>query len=147
MKYDIIKAGLKKQESIIMGFRNRILNAMKNEDGSVKEEYDNFHQTFTAETLAEVHILNNEIEFANHELEEIKRINCYQRHAMAEYGAIVVTDRKTFFVSAGVDELKVNNRTYIGISVYNPLYFAMKGKRVGDHFMVRNEDYLIKEIF
>ncbi|HZY79620.1 MAG TPA: hypothetical protein VFE50_08865 [Cyclobacteriaceae bacterium] len=147
VKNDILTAGLRKQESIIADFRQRINDVMLGEGSSRKEDYDNFHQTFSPESLAEVNILNNEVEFANHELEEMKRIDCNHFHNQAEYGSIVKTDRKTFFVAASLEDFDAGGRQYFGISVNSPIYFAMKGKKAGEHFKTRNVEYVIEEIY
>lgn len=146
-KNDILKAGLEKQQAIIADFRHRISDVMDSEGSSKKEEYDNFHQTFTSETLAEVNILNNEIEFAAHELEEMRRINCNHPHDKVEYGAVVKTDRRTFFVSASLEDFNVGGDHYFGISVHSPIYCAMKGKKAGDRFKTRDVQYVIEEVY
>lgn len=146
-KNDILKAGLEKQAAIIEDFRHRISDVMEGEGGSKKEEYDNFHQTFTPEALAEANLLNNEIEFANHELQEMKRIDCNHPHERAEFGAVVKTDRKTFFVSASLEDFNVADKPFFGISVHSPIYYAMRGKKAGETFKARNVEYVIKEIY
>lgn len=147
VKNDILTAGLKKQETIISDFRQRINDVMNGENGSKQEEFDNFHQTFSPEALAEANLLNNEIEFASHELEEMKRIDCSQNHNQAEFGSVVKTDRKTFFISASLEDFNVGDRQFFGISVHSPIYFAMKGKKAGDCFKTRNIEYVIEEIY
>jgi hypothetical protein len=146
VKSEILTAGLKKQEAIIADFRKRISEVMQNE-GSAKGEFDNFYQTFPPETLAEVNILNNEVEFANQELEEMRRIDCELQHKQAEFGAVVKTDRKTFFVSASLEDFDVADSHFFGVSVHSPLYFAMKGKKPGECFRTRNIEYLIEDIY
>jgi len=147
VKNDILKAGLEKQAAIIEDFRNRISDVMESEGGSKKEEYDNFHQTFTPEALAEANILNNEIEFANNELQEMKRIDCNHPHERAEFGAVVKTDRKTFFISASLEDFSVGDKQFFGISVHSPIYYAMRGKKAGECFVARDVEYVIKEIY
>jgi len=147
VKNDILKAGLQKQQAIIADFQHRISDVIDGEEASKKEDYENFHKTFTQEALAEVNILNKEIEFAARELEEMRRINCGQHHDKVEYGAVVKTDRKTFFVSASLEDFSVGGTQYFGISVHSPIYYAMKGKKAGDHFMARNIPYVIEEVY
>jgi hypothetical protein len=147
VKNDILNAGLEKQVAIIADFRHRISDVKEGEAGAKKEEYDNFHQTFTPEVLAEANILNNEIEFANHELQEMKRIDCNHPHERAEFGAVVKTDRKTFFVSASLEDFNVGETRYFGISVNSSIYYAMRGKKAGECFHARNVEYVIKEIY
>lgn len=146
-KNEILKASLQKQLSIIADFRHRISDVMDGESGSKKEEYDNFHPTFNSEALAEVNILNNEIEFATHELEEMRRINCMHPHEKVDFGAVVRTDRQTFFVSAGLEDFNVGGRPYFGISVHSAIYYAMKGKKPGESFKTRNVQYVIEEVY
>lgn len=146
-KNEILQAGLTKQESIIADFRRRIANVTDENGGSCVGECDNNYRTFSAETLSELNILNNEIAFANQELEEMKRINCDREHEAAEYGAIVKTNKKTFFVSASLEDFAVNGNSYFGISVYSPLYVAMKGKKPGERFQTRNVEYVIEDVF
>ena len=73
-KDQILQAAKTKQEGIISDFRQRIKDAMANDGNVNEEEYDNHNQSFNASILAEVNLLNNELEFVNHELEEIRRI-------------------------------------------------------------------------
>lgn len=147
IKKVVLEAGLRKQEQLIGDFRRRIKDAMHT-DGTVNEEsYDNHQQTFQSEILAEVNLLNDELEFANQELMEMKKIDSDLNHQQVEYGAVVETDRQAFFVSASLEEFQAGGKEYFGISIKSPIYQSMKGKRAGDRFRVRNTDYTIKKIF
>jgi hypothetical protein len=89
------------------------------------------------------------LHFANHELDELRHIQNYEHecHSMAEYGTVVKTDKETFFISVGIEQFYVGDQLVYGISVQSPIYRAMKGKRVGDHFTLNGVSYLIEEIF
>lgn len=143
----VIESGLEKQQRLIADFRDRIKDAMAN-DGNVNEEsYDNHQQTFQAEVLAEVNLLADELEFATKELIEMKKIDPDHKPVQAEYGAIVETDVRTFFVSASLEEFMVSGRPFFGVSINSPIYQDMKGKRVGDSFTVRGTTYNIRKIY
>lgn len=147
LKKNILEAGLEKQSELIGDFRIRIKDAMAN-DGNVNEEaYDNHQQTFQAELLAEVNLLSDELEFANQELLEMKKIDSDYQHKQVEYGAVVQTDQQTFFVSASLEKFIVGGRSYFGISINSPIYQAMKGKSAGDRFVCHNKTYLIEAIY
>ncbi|MDZ4838477.1 MAG: hypothetical protein SGJ04_00575 [Bacteroidota bacterium] len=61
-------------------------------------------------------------------------------------GAIVLTDRQAFFVSASLGQLIVDEGTYMAISTGSPIFQAMAGKKVGDKFQFRDTEYIIRSI-
>lgn len=147
LKKTILAAALQKQSELITDFRTRIKDAMAN-DGNVNEEsYDNHQQTFQAEVLAEVNLLNDELEFANQELLELKKIDSDHEHKHVEYGSVVQTDQRAFFVSASLEDFTADGKQYFGISINSPIYQAMKGKSVGDRFSTHKKNYVIQAIY
>ena len=65
----------------------------------------------------------------------------------AEHGAIVVTDRQQFFLSIGAGKFMVGNRVFFAISAQTPIYMAVKGRRVGESFVINGQTQTIKEIY
>lgn len=72
----------------------------------------------------------------------------------AEHGAIVVTDKQRFFMSIGAGKFVVNDNEsptgmqyYFAISAQTPIYLAMRGKSIGDSFIMNGITQTIKEIF
>ena len=120
---------------------------MANDGGVNEESYDNHQQTFEAQVLAEVNLLNDELEFANHELLEMKKIDSDYKHKNVDYGAVVQTDQCTFFVSASLEDFTAGGKKYFGISINSPIYQAMRRKKVGDRFTTHNKTYLIEAIY
>jgi hypothetical protein len=147
IKKIILEAGLKKQEKLITDFRTRIKDSMANDGTTNEESYDNHQQTFQAEVLAEVNLLNDELEFANQELIEMRKIDADYKHKNADYGAVVETDQRTFFVSASLEDFTADGKQYFGISINSPIYHAMRRKKVGDRFTTHNKTYLIEAIY
>jgi len=147
IKKVILEAGLQKQVALITDFRTRIKDAMANEGITNEESYDNHQQTFQAEVLAEVNLLNDELEFANQELIEMKKIDSDYKHKNVDYGAVVQTDQRTFFVSASLEEFTAGGKQYFGISINSPIYQAMRRKKVGDRFSTHNKTYIIEAIY
>lgn len=84
-------------------------------------------------------------------LQEAMRMPPFDR---AEHGAIVVTDKQRFFLSIGAGKFVVNDtesptgmQYYFAISAQTPIYLALKGKAIGDSFIVNGIPQTIKEIF
>jgi hypothetical protein len=147
-KAKILQASILQQQQVINDFQKRINEIMASE-ATDKNEYDCHQQSFKAETMSEVSLLSDQLHFANHELDELKHIQNYghECHSMSEYGTVVKTDKETFFISVGVERFYVDDLPVFGISVQSPIYRAMKGKKVGDHFSHNGITYLIEEIF
>lgn len=73
----------------------------------------------------------------------------------AEHGAVVITDKQKFFLSAGIGKFMVpfqqtpnqTQETYFAISAQVPIYVALKGKKIGDSITVNGITQTLKEIF
>jgi transcription elongation GreA/GreB family factor len=147
-KAEVLKAGIKQQQRLIDDFRKRVNDIMTSE-ANEGDEYDAHQQSFRSETMAEVGLLSDQLQYAAHELDELKHIRNYEheRHPVVEYGTVVKTDRDTFFISVGVERFYVDDLPVFGISVQSPIYRVMKGKKVGDWFSDSGITYQIEEIF
>ena len=64
-----------------------------------------------------------------------------------EHGACVVTDRQAFLLSIGAGKFMVGNQVFFAISAQTPIYMAVKGRKVGDSFIINGQSQTIKEIF
>lgn len=72
----------------------------------------------------------------------------------AEHGAIIITDKQRFFMSIGAGKFVVKDHDsptgmqyYFAISAQTPIYLAMRGKSIGDSFIMNGITQTIKEIF
>lgn len=149
LKKEILAEGLKKHESVIEDFRTRI-RQMTATDGNVnEEEYDSHAQSQKAETFTEVSLLSDQVQYAGHELNELRRLewNIEEEPSRVAFGTVVVTDNGTFFVSSSIEQFSVNCELIFGLSVLSPLYKSMRGKKVGDSFKFGDKRYVIMEIF
>ena len=84
-------------------------------------------------------------------LQEALRMPPFER---AEHGSIVITDKQRFFLSIGAGKFVVNDsesptgmQYYFAISAQTPIYAALKGKKVGDSFIINGIAQTIKDIF
>jgi hypothetical protein len=148
LKDKILKAGIREHEKVIQDVRSRIKEMMTAvEEGD--DEYDSHAQSFKEETTAEVSLLADQLQLANHELEELRKIASYKDtgHSIVEFGTVVRTDKGIFFVSAHLKKFDVDGETIQGISVQSPLYLKMKGKKPGEQFSHHGISHDIIEVF
>jgi transcription elongation GreA/GreB family factor len=148
-KKEIIQAGICQHQSLVKDFQNQLNEVMNSELASKNKDHD-FHQhTRRAELLAEVHLLQDQLESAVHELDEMKRLEFdpEEPHNAVEFGTVVKTNRETFFVAADLEKFQAGDGTpVLGIPVHSPIYRAMKRKSAGDSFEYAGNTYLIEEI-
>jgi hypothetical protein len=147
-KKTVLEAGIAKHLLVIGDFQQRIKDMMATGGTVNEEEYDSHTQSHKAETVAEVSLLSDQLQFATHELEELRRLHSYLDHVhfTVEFGTLVTTDKGIFFVSTSIEQFTVEGKSIFGLSVHSPLYKEMKGKKVGEIFTYHNTSYLIKEI-
>lgn len=148
LKDKILKAGIREHEKVIEDVRERIKEMMMAvEEGD--DEYDSHAQSFKEETTAEVSLLADQLQLANHELEELRKIASYKDsgHSVVEFGTVVRTDKAIYFVSAHLRKFEVDGQAIQGISVHSPLYLKMKGKKPGDQFTHHDVTHDILEVF
>ncbi len=148
-KKEILTAGILKHQAVIEDFRTRIREMMIADKNINEEEYDAHGLSHKAETVAEVSLLTDQLQFANHELDELRKIESFTEriHPAVEFGTVVTTDKDTFFVAAAMEPFSVDGRPISGLPVHSLLYKKMKGKREGETFSDGSTNYCIKEIF
>ncbi|MEB2777429.1 hypothetical protein SYJ56_19095 [Algoriphagus sp. D3-2-R+10] len=118
----------------------------------MKELYDQDFSTRSRNsnvTLSEINLIEEELEFAKEEMRVLNYIksNLKKLHKTPELGAVVVTDKASFFISVSIEEFMVGENRYFGISTQSPIFKAMRGKSRFETFTYGSTDYLIKEIF
>jgi hypothetical protein len=147
LKREILKIGVQQQQKNITYCRIRRDEITKHEARNTFG-YDSHPVSFKFQTLAEAHILTDQIRLANQELDQLMQIpsNISESHPKVEYGKIVITNKDIFFISAAIERFYVFEFSVVGLSVHSPLYMEMKGKKAGDYFKYNEVLYRIKEI-
>lgn len=149
LKKKMLAACIAKQQSLIKDFRERIKSLTEAEGLGNEEYYDDSELSIQSSRVSEINTLNQLLEFANHEMELLENLKITHDviHDRAVVGAVVVTDNKTFYISASIESFSVDGQPYLGISAHSPLFQAMSGKRKGDSFSFKGKHYRITDIF
>ena len=79
-------------------------------------------------------------------MRELKKIDPEARQQAAVLGAVVITDKQKFFISASLGQIAMGNDTYMAISIHSPLFKAMAGKKAGETFSFRDKVYKVQDI-
>lgn len=149
LKKKMLAACIAKQQLLVDDFRERIKSLTEAEGLGNEESYDASELSIQSFRVSEINTLNQLLEFANQEMALLENLKITHDliHDRAVLGAVVVTDNKTFYISASIENFSVDGQPYLGISAHSPLFQAMSGKRKGESFSFKGKHYKITDIF
>lgn len=148
----IIQACIAHQQKIANVAKQEMDSAQQqsNEYGANVDRYDSYRTKMMRARDMYAKQLSN----ANASLRYLQEAIRMSPFDKAEHGSIVVTDKQRFFLSIGVGKFVVNDsesptgmQYYFAISAQTPIYLALKGKSIGDSFIINGVQQTIKEIF
>ncbi len=148
----VIQALISHQQHIAGVARQEMDSAQQqsNDYGANVDRYDSYRTKMMRARDMYAKQLSN----ANASLRYLQEALRQPPHDHAEHGAIVETDKQRFFLSIGAGKFVVNDsesptgmQYYFAISAQTPIYMAIKGKTVGDSFIVNGMTHTIKAIY
>lgn len=144
-KKEILLQAKQKHQSVIDDLKSE-LNASESEGYDGQTDLEELSQDVISNNARET--IARELEFANEEMELLNRFVIKEPlHQEVTLGSVVETDKRTFYVSASIEDFSANGKDIFGISVKAPIYEAMKGLKKGDDFEMRKQQYKIKNVF
>ena len=142
-KKSILEAAKLKQQALIDDFQERIDTILKTEKAISEEGMDLDRQAKEDYGKMEVNLLADQLNFAVAEMDLLNTLVIEEPlHDHIQFGSVVVTNQKVFFVAVSVEEFKVNSQKIFGISTKAPIYQDLKGKKAGDLYL----NQIIKEV-
>ncbi len=149
LKRRILDACIQKQQSLIDDFKLRIRAILDTQDLGNEEQYDANEVSQKTQRSEEVTAVNEALSLANEEMSFLQHLKATENNLYTSVGpgAVVITDKFTFFISVSIEQFSVNGETFVGISTKSPLYLIMKGLRAEDVFQHKGQRYTIKQIF
>ena len=147
LKQQIIDAGVEKMNSIIGDFKERIGDLRTDAINDSLEESPSQSESRRDGEIELMDTLADQLDFAEKELDTLKRIKADTEHSEVDFGSVVVTDKRNLFVSTGIEDFEVDGEKYFGLSTQAPLYKNMAGLKSGDSLSFNGIEYRINEVF
>ena len=144
-KPQILQACIQKQERIIEDFERGIAE-LKNQLSSQEESESQEHRP-SPERRELFLRMEHELAFLNYEMAVLRHIEEDKSLDVVDLGAVVVTNHRTFFISASIERVEIEGLTVIGISQKAPIYQVMKGKKAGESFDYGGVRFEILEVY
>lgn len=144
-KAAILAACIEEQERLIENYNHRLedvrADAFTHQDIPSQDEETNTAKVDLINTLEE------QLGFVRLEMSILDMIDAHHELPAVGRGAVVVTDKRTFFIGVSSEEVDVDGHKVFGMSESAPLYALMKGLRKGGHFTFRNNSYTILDVY
>lgn len=144
-KPQILQACIQKQERTIEDFERGIAE-LKNQLSSQEESESQEHRS-SPERRELFLRMEHELAFLNYEMAVLRQIEEDKSLDVVDMGAVVVTNQRTFFISASIERVEIEGLTVIGISQKAPIYQVMKGKKAGESFDYGGVRFEILEVY
>ena len=152
-RIQVIQACLAQQQHVAATAKQEMDSAQQqsNDYGANVDRYDSYRTKMMRQRDMYAKQLSN----ANASIRVLQELLRHAPFDVVEHGAIVITDRQKFFLSAGIGKfmvpyksaMEVPQEVFFAISAQTPIYMALKGKRVGDSITFNGVTQVIQEIF
>lgn len=144
LKKDLLNACLKEIEDRAESLRKVMEDAQQsaNDYGQPKDRYDSYR----AQLLRKRDMFGQQLQKILEQKNILERINLNKKHEVAEFGAIVMTNKQNIFIVVGLGKVDLGDDSYFVISPAVPYFKAVEGKKKGATFEFRGQAFNILEI-
>ncbi len=147
-KKEILNAAREKHRSVLSDLKYGIDELQKSEMGLHEDQLDLDQRSMDDSSNETVIRLAEQLNFARDEMDLLNKMTVQEPlHEKITLGSVVETDKKTFYVSASIEEFEAGGKKLFGLSTHTPVYKAMQGLQKGDSFSIRDITYKIKDVY
>jgi len=147
-KKRVMDEAINHQESIVSDFRQRIKELREGDQQPQDEPQEYDQQGQENESALTINRIGKELDFVIEELNFLKQMKTANNiFTEVTLGAVVKTDKITFFPSVSLEQFEVDGNTLFGISREAPIYNVMQGKKKGESFSLKGQNYKIIDIY
>lgn len=147
-KKKVLQKARDRQYEIISDFKTGIDDLEASKVRINEEQYNSDQQASDSNSSDLINRLQAQINFLEEEMNLLKRMKVGDKlHDRVVLGAVVKTNKQTFFPSVSIENFEVDGQDIFGISTKAPLFEVMKNKKAGDEFTYKDEHYTIAEIY
>jgi hypothetical protein len=141
----ILEACLQKQNILIESFKSK-LEVMES-DAFLQDQSPSQTENRAPGKIELLNAVAKELDFAQREMELLKNLNPNKENTVVEPGAVVVTDKLTFYICVSIEKFEVQGHPLFGISTKAPIYESMRGLEKGASFSFNETKYQIKDVY
>jgi len=144
LKKQLLTKCLDLQTHVISTAKNAMNEAQQsaNEEKNNEEMADSFRETMHATR----DVYARQVQEGVNTLGLLNRI-IIKPIEVVKFGSVVITDFQNYFISAGLGEVKIDDKVFVTVSTLTPLFQILSDKKKGDLFMFLDRKYRILDVF
>jgi len=145
LKEKLLSKCIEQQSEVIRQLDQEINDAQKmaNDYGQPKDRYD----AFRTKLMRQIQMYAQQMDKANIVLNTLQKIPLKKELEEVEFGAVVITNKQSIFVAAGMGKIELDGKTFYAVSPQVPIFNALKGKRKGEETVFNGIQLIIKDVF
>jgi transcription elongation GreA/GreB family factor len=124
-----------------------IISSISSRDSDTKSSVGDKHETSRAKIQVEVDRLNRQLNNLKQQQNILSNIKWDKNFNKVNIGALVETNKGTYFISIAAGKIQIENNDYYLISLASPIGQLLSGKSIGDDFKFRTIFYTITNIY
>lgn len=82
-----------------------------------------------------------------HSIQIIQHVPIHRAYESIDKGALIVTDRGTYYMLVGLGKISLEQKDYFAISPESPIGSLFLGKKVGEFILLREQKITIQGIY
>jgi len=145
-KNSIYEACFNRQNELIDNYTNEI-NELEEEMNSRNHSPSQTDHNLAAERQGMHQAMKKELDFLKYEMQILRNLDLEKTYDTVSPGAVLVTDKRTFFVSVSIEEVEVGDQKVFGLSTEAPIYSKMKDRAKGDTFEMNGITYKVLDVY
>ncbi|HEY0898701.1 MAG TPA: 3-oxoacyl-ACP synthase [Sphingobacteriaceae bacterium] len=134
-------------EQRIRTAQEAIISAKESSEGDTKSSAGDKYETGREMMQQEITRNEQQLQESKKLLHAMSLIPARKPYSTAVPGALVVTDKETFYIAISAGLLEHEGRKYFSISGSSPIGIKLKGLQAGDTFSFNQKEFRILEIF
>lgn len=134
-------------ENSYQTIQNSINEIQESLTSETKSSAGDKHETGRAMLQLEREKAGNQLSEILKVKENLAKINISNFSKYIGLGSVVYTNKRNYFITISVGEIKVENEVFYAISPNTPIGQLLMGKTVGDEIVFREQRFSIEKLF
>ncbi|AWL09389.1 hypothetical protein HME7025_01533 [Aquirufa nivalisilvae] len=123
------------------------VQAKESRDSDTKSSAGDKYETGREMMQREMDKCSALIDQNRHSMQIIQHVPIHRTYESIDKGALIVTDRGSYYMLVGLGKISLEQKDYFAISPESPIGSLFLGKKVGEYILLREQKITIQGIY
>ncbi|MHA8054902.1 3-oxoacyl-ACP synthase [Aquirufa nivalisilvae] len=123
------------------------VQAKESRDSDTKSSAGDKYETGREMMQREMDKCSALIDQNRHSMQIIQHVPIHRTYESIDKGALIVTDRGSYYMLVGLGKISLEQKDYFAISPESPIGSLFLGKKVGEYILLRDQKITIQGIY